>query len=69
VTDGVLLYCPLCNSIIGSDKPLPKNQRRGAIIILGMLAVARRHIVTERVDILLRVGLGPLGKVSNCGIR
>ena len=38
------------NNIIGSDKPLPRNQRRGAIIILGMLAVARRHIVTERVE-------------------
>ena len=29
-----------------------------------MLAVARRHIVTERVDVLLKVGLGPLGKVD-----
>ncbi|KAF8591370.1 hypothetical protein K439DRAFT_1327448 [Ramaria rubella] len=47
-----------------SDKPLPKNQRRGAIIILGMLAVAKRHIVTERVDILLKIGLGPLGKAD-----
>jgi len=51
-------------NIIGSDRPLPRNQRRGAIIILGMLAVARRHIVTERVETLLKVGLGPLGKVG-----
>ena len=63
LVDGVCY--PLCNIIVGSDKPLPKNQRRGAIIILGMLAVARRHIVTERVDVLLRVGLGPLGKVDS----
>lgn len=48
----------------GSDRPLPKFQRRGAIIILGMLALARRSVVTERVDTLLKVGLGPLGKVE-----
>ena len=57
------------NIITGSDKPLPKNQRRGAIIILGMLAVARRHIVTEKIDVLLKVGLGPLGKVSTRGFH
>jgi len=48
----------------GSDRPLPKPQRQGAIIILGMLALARRSVVTERVDTLLKVGLGPLGKVN-----
>ncbi len=40
-------------------------QRRGAIIILGMLAVAKRDVVTERVETLLNVGLGPLGQVSS----
>ena len=62
--EGIFPYTLFDYTIIGSDKPLPRNQRRGAIIILGMLAVARRHIVTERVDVLLRVGLGPLGKVD-----
>jgi condensin complex subunit 1 len=59
--------CPtiLLTLFIGSDKQLPKPQRRGAIIILGMLALARRSVVTERVDTLLRVGLGPLGKVGS----
>ena len=47
----------------GSQRPLPKMQRRGAIIILGMLAVAKRTIVSERVDILMKIGLGHLGKV------
>ncbi|KAL0080987.1 non-SMC mitotic condensation complex subunit 1-domain-containing protein [Phycomyces blakesleeanus] len=41
---------------------IPKAQRRGAIIILGMLAKAKTEIVTEKVDLLLRIGLGPLGK-------
>ncbi|KAI0038666.1 hypothetical protein FA95DRAFT_1567609 [Auriscalpium vulgare] len=45
-----------------SDRPLPKQQRRGAIIILGMLALAKRSVVTDKVDVLLRIGLGPMGK-------
>lgn len=48
----------------GTDQALPKNQRQGAIIILGMLAVAKREVVTERVEALLKIGLGPLGMVS-----
>ncbi|KAF8524318.1 non-SMC mitotic condensation complex subunit 1-domain-containing protein [Hysterangium stoloniferum] len=50
--------------VYSSDRQLPKNQRRGAIIILGMLAVAKRHIVSERIEVLLKVGLGPLGKAD-----
>lgn len=42
---------------------IPKAQRRGAIIILGMLAKAKTEIVSEKVELLLRIGLGPLGKV------
>ena len=52
---------------LGSDKQLPKEQRRGAIIILGMLALAKRHVVTDRADVLLKIGLGPLGKV--CSVK
>ena len=29
-----------------------------------MLAVARRHVVTDRVDTLLKIGLGPLGRAD-----
>ncbi|KDQ09126.1 hypothetical protein BOTBODRAFT_179302 [Botryobasidium botryosum FD-172 SS1] len=46
------------------DKDIPKAQRRGAIIILGMLALAKREIVTERIETLLKVGLGSLGKAD-----
>jgi condensin complex subunit 1 len=42
---------------------LPKAQRRGAIIILGMLALANRNVLTDKVDVLLKIGLGPYGKV------
>jgi condensin complex subunit 1 len=55
-----LIFCA-----IGSDKPLSRQQRRGAIMILGMLAVAKREVVTDHVDILLKIGLGQLGKA--CG--
>lgn len=49
--------------VYSTSKPIDKAQRRGAIIILGMLAIAKREIVTERVDTLLKIGLGPLGQV------
>lgn len=32
-------------------------------MLLGMLALARRSVVTDHVNTLLKVGLGPLGKV------
>lgn len=52
--------------VYSTNKAIDKAQRRGAIIILGMLAIAKREIVTERVDTLLKIGLGPLGQVR-CG--
>ncbi|CAE6344453.1 unnamed protein product [Rhizoctonia solani] len=48
--------------VYSTDKDIPKAQRRGAIVVLGMIAVARPKVVTERIDTLLHVGLGPLGK-------
>ncbi|KAL0945257.1 hypothetical protein HGRIS_000767 [Hohenbuehelia grisea] len=48
--------------VYGSTKPLPKAQRRGAIIIIGMLALARRSVVTNKIDTLLKVGLGSFGR-------
>ncbi|KAF9225678.1 hypothetical protein BS17DRAFT_750004 [Gyrodon lividus] len=50
--------------VYSSPKALPASQRRGAIIILGMFALAKRSIVSEKVDVLLKVGLGPLGKAD-----
>lgn len=45
------------------DKVL-QRQRRGSIIILGMLAIAKRSVVTEKLDLLLGIGLGKLGKAD-----
>ncbi|KAF0449771.1 Condensin complex subunit 1 [Gigaspora margarita] len=47
-----------------STKQIPKMQRRGAIIILGMLAKAKMEIVQEKTDLLLKIGLGPFGKAD-----
>ena len=41
---------------------ISKNQRRGAIIILGMLATADPEIVVREMGVMLRVGLGNLGR-------
>ncbi|KAJ1852448.1 condensin complex non-SMC subunit Cnd1, partial [Coemansia sp. RSA 2703] len=49
-------------SVYGYTKrQLPPAQRRGAIIILSMLAQARRSIVTDDIDLYLRIGLGDHG--------
>ena len=53
----------LSKSWPGTDKDISRQQRRGAIIILGMIAGAKRQIVTDCVDTLLKIGLGPRGKV------
>ena len=41
---------------------ISKNQRRGAIIILGMLASANPDIVVREMGTMLRIGLGTLGR-------
>ena len=58
-----MLIAILNCTTLGADRDIPRFQRRGAIIVLGMFAVARREIVTDRTDTLLKIGLGPLGKV------
>ena len=45
-------------------KEISKTQRRGAIIVLGMLALADPDIVAREVDTLLRIGLGQFGKAD-----
>jgi condensin complex subunit 1 len=43
---------------------IQKSQRRGAIIILSMLAKAKTKVVSDKIDVLLKIGLGPLGKAD-----
>ena len=43
---------------------ISKNQRRGAIIVLGMLATADCDIVVKEMGTMLRIGLGPLGRAD-----
>jgi len=43
-------------------KEVSKNQRRGAIIVLGMLSLADPDIVVQEMEICLRIGLGELGR-------
>ncbi|KAG7094848.1 hypothetical protein E1B28_005656 [Marasmius oreades] len=50
--------------IFGKDRQLPKQQRRGAIIIIGMMALAKRSVLADRVETMLKVGLGALGKAD-----
>ena len=43
-------------------KDISRNQRRGAIMVLGMLAMADPDIVIREMETMLRIGLGPLGR-------
>ncbi|KAF2218651.1 condensin complex component cnd1 [Elsinoe ampelina] len=43
-------------------KEISKTQRRGAIIVLGMLALADPEIIVKEMETCLRIGLGGLGR-------
>ena len=43
-------------------KDISRNQRRGASMVLAMLAMADPDIVIREMETLLRIGLGPLGR-------
>ena len=45
-------------------KEISKNQRRGAIIVLGMLAIAEPDIVVREMETMLRIGLGTFGRAD-----
>ncbi|KAK5070677.1 condensin complex non-SMC subunit Cnd1, partial [Cryomyces antarcticus] len=45
-------------------KEISKNQRKGAIIVLGMLALADPELVVKEMETCLRIGLGALGRAD-----
>lgn len=54
-------------SVYGSKQEIPMEHRKGAMIILGMLSKDSRQIIEERIETLISVGLGALGKVDFVG--
>ncbi|ETI25252.1 hypothetical protein G647_04626 [Cladophialophora carrionii CBS 160.54] len=50
--------------VYGVNKEISKAQRRGAIIVLGMIALASPEVVMKEIDTMLRVGLGLLGRTD-----
>lgn len=51
--------------LAGTAKDIPRFQRRGAIIVLGMFAQTKPEVVADHVETLLKIGLGPLGRVRS----
>ncbi|OBW69853.1 MAG: Uncharacterized protein AUREO_001090 [Aureobasidium pullulans] len=45
-------------------REISKNQRRGAIIVLGMLALADPDIIVKEMETCLRIGLGAYGRTD-----
>ncbi|KAF2765279.1 chromosome condensation complex Condensin, subunit D2 [Teratosphaeria nubilosa] len=43
-------------------KEISRQQRRGAIIVLGMIALADPEIIVKEMEICLRIGLGAIGR-------
>ena len=50
--------------VYGVQKEISKTQRRGAIIVLGMLALADPDVVLKEIEAMLRIGLGNLGRAD-----
>ncbi|GAA5928884.1 condensin subunit YCS4 [Sporobolomyces koalae] len=50
--------------VYSTSKDIPKFQRRGAIITLGMFAQPKPEVVADHVDTLLKIGLGSLGRAD-----
>ncbi|GAA5840742.1 hypothetical protein JCM11251_001688 [Rhodosporidiobolus azoricus] len=48
--------------VYSTSKDIPRFQRRGAIIVLGMFAQTRPEVVADQVETLLKIGLGHLGR-------
>ena len=50
--------------VYGVQKDISAAQRRGAIIVLGMIAVANPDIVIKETETMLRIGLGHYGRAD-----
>ncbi|KAH9823001.1 non-SMC mitotic condensation complex subunit 1-domain-containing protein [Melampsora americana] len=48
--------------VYSTTKDISKQQRRGSIIVLGMLAAPSPKVVADNLDKLIAIGLGPIGK-------
>jgi condensin complex subunit 1 len=48
--------------VYGVNRDISRAQRRGAIIVLGMIALGDPNIVARESEIMMRIGLGQLGR-------
>ncbi|KAF9981382.1 Condensin complex subunit, partial [Entomortierella chlamydospora] len=55
--------------VYSHHKDIPNPQRRGTIIILGMLAKAKPDIVANKIETVLKIGLGKHGKADLVLVR
>ncbi|KAE8348929.1 condensin [Aspergillus coremiiformis] len=60
ISDGVIAKLWQVYGI--QRKEISRTQRRGAIIVLGMLALADPEVALREIEVMLRIGLGSLGR-------
>ncbi|KAL2816845.1 armadillo-type protein [Aspergillus cavernicola] len=59
ISDGVIAKLWQVYGV--QKKEISRTQRRGAIIVLGMIALADPEVVIKEIEVMLRIGLGSLG--------
>jgi condensin complex subunit 1 len=65
IGDIHLMVCLFSLShFLASKADIPQEQRRGAIMILGMLACQDKSVLLDRVPLMIKIGLGSHGKVT-----
>ena len=62
VSDGVIAKLWQVYGV--QKREISKTQRRGAVIVLGMLALADSGVVIKEIETMLRIGLGSLGRTD-----
>ncbi|KAL4864967.1 hypothetical protein BDV12DRAFT_175357 [Aspergillus spectabilis] len=60
ISDGVIAKLWQVYGV--QKKEISRTQRRGAIIVIGMIALADPEVVIKELEIMLRIGLGSLGR-------
>ncbi|KAL5332809.1 armadillo-type protein [Aspergillus crustosus] len=60
ISDGVIAKLWQVYGV--QKKEISRTQRRGAIIVLGMIALADPEVVIKELEAMLRIGLGSLGR-------
>lgn len=61
----LVISCKIIYQIATTKREIPAKLRRGALIVLSMTGRADKEILSNNMDILVKVGIGEAAKVLN----